>query len=94
MPLTSNEILPSPLSYIRSHSTSPWQTYLSQIESVLPYLGELSHWVETLRHPKRTLIVDVPIELDDGSIGHFEGFRVQHNLARGPGKGGCGFTRR
>ncbi len=91
MPLTSNEILVSPLSYIRSHSTSPWQTYLSQIESVLPYLGELSRWVETLRHPKRALIVDVPIELDDGSIGHFEGFRVQHNLARGPGKGGVRF---
>nr|WP_272884916.1 Glu/Leu/Phe/Val dehydrogenase [Candidatus Rhodoblastus alkanivorans] len=46
---------------------------------------------ETLRRPKRTLIVDVPIEMDDGSIGHFEGFRIQHNLARGPGKGGVRF---
>lgn len=34
------------------------------------------------------MIVDVPIELDDGSIAHFEGYRVQHNLSRGPGKGG------
>jgi glutamate dehydrogenase (NAD(P)+) len=41
-----------------------------------------------LRRPKRALIVDIPIEMDDGSIAHFEGFRVQHNLSRGPGKGG------
>jgi glutamate dehydrogenase (NAD(P)+) len=32
--------------------------------------------------------VDVPIELDDGRIAHFEGYRVQHSLTRGPGKGG------
>ncbi|VFT72891.1 Glu/Leu/Phe/Val dehydrogenase [Klebsiella aerogenes] len=42
----------------------------------------------TLRHPERALIVDVPLEMDDGTIRHFEGFRVQHNLSRGPGKGG------
>jgi hypothetical protein len=45
-------------------------------------------WAETLRRPKRTLIVDIPIELDDGTIAHFEGYRVQHSLTRGPGKGG------
>ena len=37
------------------------------------------------------MIVDVPIEMDDGSVRHFEGFRVQHNLSRGPGKGGVRF---
>src|SRR5690606_6943907 len=50
--------------------------------------GGLARWVETLRRPKRCLIVDVPIELDDGRVAHFEGYRVQHNLSRGPGKGG------
>ncbi|WP_281984234.1 Glu/Leu/Phe/Val family dehydrogenase, partial [Azonexus hydrophilus] len=48
----------------------------------------LAAWADTLRRPKRTLIVDVPIEMDDGSIRHFEGYRVQHNISRGPGKGG------
>jgi glutamate dehydrogenase (NAD(P)+) len=62
-----------------------------QIERVAPYLGSLARWVETLRRPKRVLIVDVPIELDDGSVAHFEGYRVQHNLSRGPGKGGVRF---
>jgi glutamate dehydrogenase (NAD(P)+) len=76
------------LSYASENSTSPWTTYLSQIDRVAPYLGELSRWIETLRHPKRALIVDIPVQMDDGSIRHFEGYRVQHNLSRGPGKGG------
>ncbi|EHA8424405.1 Glu/Leu/Phe/Val dehydrogenase, partial [Salmonella enterica subsp. arizonae serovar 41:z4,z23:-] len=76
------------LSYASDSSTSAWNTYLQQIERVAPYLGELSRWVDTLRHPKRALIVDIPVQMDDGTIRHFEGYRVQHNLSRGPGKGG------
>ncbi|MFP5399745.1 MAG: Glu/Leu/Phe/Val family dehydrogenase, partial [Gammaproteobacteria bacterium] len=76
------------LSYVNPGPDSPWTTYLSQVDRVLPYLGPLARWAETLRRPKRALIVDVPIELDDGRVAHFEGFRVQHNLSRGPGKGG------
>jgi glutamate dehydrogenase (NAD(P)+) len=76
------------LSYLTPTATSPWHTYLSQVDRVLPYLGPLARWSETLKRPKRALIVDVPIEMDDGSVAHFEGFRVQHNLSRGPGKGG------
>src|SRR5262249_43350609 len=41
-----------------------------------------------LMNPKRKLIVSVPVEMDDGSIKVFEGYRVQHNVARGPAKGG------
>jgi glutamate dehydrogenase (NAD(P)+) len=77
-----------PLSYVNPTADSPWGTYLSQIDRVLPYLGPLARWGETLKRPKRALIVDVPIEMDDGSIAHYEGFRVQHSLTRGPGKGG------
>lgn len=76
------------LSYVSPQAGSPWATYLSQVDRVVPYLGDLSRWAETLRRPKRALIVDVPIELDDGTIAHFEGYRVQHNMSRGPGKGG------
>jgi len=81
----------SELSYVQPTANSPWGTYLSQVDRVVPYLGDLARWVETLKRPKRALIVDVPIEMDDGSIAHFEGFRVQHNLSRGPGKGGVRF---
>ena len=76
------------LSYVHPSPTSPWVTYLTQVDRVVPYLGSLGRWAETLRRPKRALIVDVPIELDDGSVAHFEGYRVQHSLTRGPGKGG------
>lgn len=76
------------LSYVSDGSKTAWSTYLQQIDRVAPYLGELSRWVDTLRHPKRALIVDIPLQMDDGTIRHFEGYRVQHNLSRGPGKGG------
>ena len=78
----------SNLSYITPTPDSPWSTYLSQVDRVIPYLGRLAKWAETLKHPKRALVVDIPIEMDDGRVAHFEGFRVQHNLSRGPGKGG------
>ena len=48
------------LSYLTPTATSPWHTYLSQVDRVLPYLGSLAHWSETLKRPKRALIVDVP----------------------------------
>jgi glutamate dehydrogenase (NAD(P)+) len=76
------------LSFVSDNPDSPWQTYLSQVNRVVPLLGELAPLADTLRHPKRSLIVDIPIEMDDGTRRHFEGFRVQHSLARGPGKGG------
>ena len=81
----------SDLSYVHPSANSPWGTYLQQVDRVIPYLGDLARWADTLRRPKRALIVDVPIELDDGSIAHFEGYRVQHSLSRGPGKGGVRF---
>jgi glutamate dehydrogenase (NAD(P)+) len=75
-------------SYLPKDDLGPWEIYLEQVDRVTPYLGKLAYWVETLKRPKRALIVDVPIQLDDGSVAHFEGYRVQHNTSRGPGKGG------
>ena len=75
-------------SYLQADHLGPWGNYLQQVDRVTPYLGSLARWVETLKRPKRILIVDVPIELDNGTVAHFEGYRVQHNMSRGPGKGG------
>lgn len=44
--------------------------------------------IERLKYPKRALQVAVPIRLDDGTVKTFQGFRVQHNMTLGPGKGG------
>ncbi len=87
-PLAKSHALPS---YLDPEHLGPWGIYLQQVDRVTPYLGALSRWVETLKRPKRVLIVDVPIELDNGSMAHFEGYRVQHNTSRGPGKGGVRF---
>ncbi|AJC16128.1 MULTISPECIES: Glu/Leu/Phe/Val family dehydrogenase [Pandoraea] len=78
-------------SYLDAEHLGPWGNYLQQVDRVTPYLGSLSRWVETLKRPKRILVVDCPIELDNGTIAHFEGYRVQHNTSRGPGKGGVRF---
>lgn len=80
-----NQHLPS---YLDAENPGPWAIFLEQVDRVTPYLGELSKWVNTLKHPERSLIVDVPVRMDDGSLAHFEGYRVQHSLNRGPGKGG------
>jgi len=78
-------------SYLQAERLGPWGIYLQQVDRVIPHLGHLARWAETLKRPKRALIVDVPIELDNGTIAHFEGYRVQHNTSRGPGKGGVRF---
>jgi len=46
---------------------------------------------ERTRMPKRTLVVQIPVRMDDGSVKSFEGYRVQHHLALGPTKGGVRF---
>src|SRR5437867_7113247 len=43
---------------------------------------------QVLKNPKRQLIVSIPTKMDNGSLKAFEGYRVQHSIARGPGKGG------
>lgn len=78
-------------SYLQADCLGPWGNYLQQVDRVIPHLGNLARWAETLKRPKRILVVDVPIHLDDGTVAHFEGYRVQHNVSRGPGKGGVRF---
>jgi glutamate dehydrogenase (NAD(P)+) len=78
-------------SYLNPDALGPWGNYLAQVDRVAPHLGDLCKWLDTLKRPKRVLIVDVPIHLDNGTVAHYEGYRVQHNLSRGPGKGGVRF---
>ncbi len=60
-----------------------------QFERALRWIDDLkSGLVEYLICPKRTLHVRFPVNMDDGSVRTFHGFRVLHNRARGPGKGG------
>jgi glutamate dehydrogenase (NAD(P)+) len=45
-----------------------------------------------LRYPNRELIVHIPVQMDDGRLEVFTGFRVQHSIARGPAKGGIRYS--
>ncbi|MEO5701684.1 MAG: Glu/Leu/Phe/Val dehydrogenase [Casimicrobiaceae bacterium] len=89
--MVAPEMLHRVPSYLSPDHIGPWGIFLQQVERVTPYLGGLAYWVESLKRPKRILIVDVPIKMDDGRVVHYEGYRVQHNTSRGPGKGGVRF---
>lgn len=47
-------------SYLNADQVGPWGNYLQQVDRVIPHLGSLARWAETLKRPKRILIVDVP----------------------------------
>ncbi len=60
----------------------------NQFSTAAHYL-KLKPWLrEILSRPKRQLIVSIPTRMDDGTYKVFEGYRVQHSIARGPAKGG------
>ena len=63
----------------------------NQLESAATIMGLDPNILERLKYPKRALTVSVPIRLDDGSVKTFMGYRVQHNMTIGPGKGGIRF---
>lgn len=61
---------------------------LDQFDAVAPLTGFDSDTLDRLRFPKRAVIVTVPVRLDDGALRVYLGYRVQHSLTAGPGKGG------
>lgn len=65
-----------------------WQAALQQLDEVAREINLDPDIHQILRHPKRCLTVSIPIRMDDGRINVFTGFRVQHNINRGPAKGG------
>ncbi|WP_336165358.1 Glu/Leu/Phe/Val dehydrogenase [Acinetobacter ursingii] len=79
------------LSYVDENEGQAWLNFLEQLDRVEPYLGDLKENLDHLRRSKRSLIVNIPVKMDDGTVRHFEGFRVQHSITRGPGKGGVRF---
>jgi glutamate dehydrogenase (NAD(P)+) len=61
---------------------------LKQFDKAVQYLKLKKGIVDFLRCPQRELVVNFPVEMDDGSVQMFTGYRVHHNAARGPTKGG------
>lgn len=67
---------------------NPWEMACSQLDTVARKMGLDKSIHAKLRGCKRALIVSIPIRMDNGEVQVFEGYRVQHNLERGPAKGG------
>ncbi|MBX9877879.1 MAG: Glu/Leu/Phe/Val dehydrogenase [Candidatus Obscuribacterales bacterium] len=62
-----------------------------QLDEIALEMGLDPELHERLRYPKRALIVTVPVRMDDGTVKTFTGYRVQHDVSLGPGKGGIRF---
>jgi glutamate dehydrogenase (NAD(P)+) len=67
---------------------NPYKNMLHVLDQAAEKLGLARDEYETLRYPERELMVSIPIRMDNGELKVFEGYRVQHNSARGPYKGG------
>ena len=67
---------------------NPFKIAQSQFERAAEVLKLDAGTRKVLSNPKRELSVSIPVRMDDGRIEVFKGYRVQHNIARGPAKGG------
>ncbi len=70
---------------------NPFDNVVKTIDTAAKILGYTPGEYETLKHTERELRVSVPVEMDDGTVKVFDGYRVQHSTARGPAKGGLRF---
>jgi glutamate dehydrogenase (NAD(P)+) len=71
---------------------NPYSMAVSQFDEAADLLGLSQPMREILRKPKRELTVNFPVRLDNGDVRMFTGYRVQHNITRGPAKGGIRFS--
>jgi len=73
---------------VKSAAINPYHMAVQQFELAADKLNLSEDMREILRQPKRELVVNFPVRLDSGRIKTFTGYRVQHNVNRGPAKGG------
>src|SRR5918998_706831 len=70
---------------------NPFKIAQQQFDTAANYLDLDESMRQVLKHAKRQLVVSIPVKMDSGEVRVFEGYRVQHNVARGPAKGGIRF---
>ena len=67
---------------------NPYEMAVKQLENVAKLINLEKDLLEVLKRPQRELTVYIPVKMDNGTVKVFRGYRVQHNNARGPCKGG------
>jgi glutamate dehydrogenase (NAD(P)+) len=75
----------APVSHLRE---DPFELAQEQLRKVAEIFNIDSNLIEVLQQCKKAVVVSVPVVMDNGQVESFEGYRVTHNIARGPSKGG------
>ena len=80
--------MPEPIAMSLADETNPWEAQRARFNLAAQKLNLDEGLWKVLSHPCRELTVYVPVQMDDGHLEVFTGYRIQHSVARGPGKGG------
>ena len=84
--------LTSPISISHENERNPWLAAAARFDEAASRLKLDEGMCKVLRAPAREITVHIPVGMDDGRLEVFTGYRVQHSVARGPGKGGIRFA--
>jgi glutamate dehydrogenase (NAD(P)+) len=88
MPTRDKDKVQAAMNDVTAAAINPYHMALQQFEAAADKLHLSEDLREVLRQPKRELTVNFPVRLDSGRMKTFTGYRVQHNVNRGPAKGG------
>jgi glutamate dehydrogenase (NAD(P)+) len=72
--------------------TNPWESQAARFDLAAHKLNLDEGLWKVLRYPTREIILHIPVQLDNGTLEVYTGFRVQHSIARGPAKGGIRYS--
>jgi glutamate dehydrogenase (NAD(P)+) len=82
----------APVSISYENENNPWLAAAARFDEAATRLKLDDGMCKVLRSPAREITVHIPVQLDDGRLEVFTGYRVQHSVARGPAKGGIRFA--
>ncbi|MGH9542388.1 MAG: Glu/Leu/Phe/Val family dehydrogenase [Terriglobales bacterium] len=80
------------LTTLENLETNPWDSQEARFNLAARKLNLDEGLWRVLRYPTREITLHIPVQMDDGRVEVFTGYRVQHSVARGPGKGGIRFA--
>ena len=84
--------LTSPVTVSLENEKNPWLAAAARFDEAAMRLRLDDGMCKVLRTPAKEITVNIPVQLDDGRLEVFTGYRVQHSIARGPAKGGIRFA--
>ena len=86
------EALTVPAPATMEQENNPWEAQAARFDEAARKLNLDDGIWKVLRYPQREIIVHIPVQMDDGRIEVFTGYRVLHSSSRGPGKGGIRYS--